>query len=212
VLRDVVEITAVQIEQIKKISGFENNFRDPQPLYGRTVEDGTNNAHHWAYPYNATEWGEASGVCIEGTSQSPIDLPTHEGSIQDDLSITHGSNYNLTVSHEHSLKWALDNPEAYPTLNFKGIVYSLLQMHCHTGSEHTVDGLQYPGECHFVYQSSSGVYAVIGIFLNDSAEQKNPIFSQLLDDLPQTDDWVEEKLMLNFDTNSIFVDLDLVFY
>jgi carbonic anhydrase len=208
----MVEVTSVQIEQIKNISGFDNNFRDPQPLWGRVIEDGTDDPHSWAYPYNAIEWGEVSSLCREGTSQSPIDLPNHEGFIQDELNITHGSNYNLTVSHEHSLKFALDNAETYPTLNFKGIMYSLLQMHCHTGSEHTVDGLQYPGECHFVYQSSSGAYAVIGIFLDDSAEHNNPFFSELLDNLPQTVDWVEEKLMLNVDTNSIILGLDLGIY
>jgi carbonic anhydrase len=143
--------------------------------------------YSWSYPYSASHWGEVSAICDEGTSQSPIDLSRHQGFSQEKLNITFDSISNLTASHEHSLKWSLDDT-GYATLNFNNVIYSLLQMHCHTGSEHTIDGEQFPGECHFVYQSISGIYAVIGIFLNDSAEHDNPLFSELLDDLPQTDD------------------------
>jgi len=97
-------VTSIQIEKIQNISGFFDNFRDPQPLNGRAVEDGSGNAHYWGYPYEAAEWGKVSVICENGTSQSPIDLPTHRGTAQDDLKITSGLRYNLTASHEHSLK------------------------------------------------------------------------------------------------------------
>jgi len=152
------------------------------------IEDGSTNAHYWGYPYNVSEWGQVSLICKEGTSQSPVDLPTHGGSAQDHLNITTGSSYKLTASHEHSLKWALNNPRTYPSLYFDGMMYFLLQWHCHTGSEHTVDGQQYPGECHFVHQAASGEYAVIGIFLNHGSASPNSVFAELLADLPPTDD------------------------
>jgi carbonic anhydrase len=41
VLRDFVEVTRFQIEQIMNISGFNNNFRPPAPWYGRVVQDGS---------------------------------------------------------------------------------------------------------------------------------------------------------------------------
>jgi len=71
------------------------------------------------------------------------------------------------------------------TLTFDDVEYHFYQMHCHTGSEHTVNERQYPGECHFVHRSESGLEAVIGIFLDDSLETSNPFFSMLLDLLAQ---------------------------
>jgi hypothetical protein len=51
VLRDFVEVTRFQTEQIMNTSGFNNNFRPPMPLYGRVVEDGSvivNSSVTWA--------------------------------------------------------------------------------------------------------------------------------------------------------------------
>jgi len=90
VLKDVLEVTSIQIEQIQNISGFFENFRDPQPLNDRSVEDGSDDFHYWRYPYDSNEWGKVSSICEEGTSQSPIDLPRHGGSVQDHLNITTG--------------------------------------------------------------------------------------------------------------------------
>lgn len=36
-----MEVSAVQIEKIENISGFNKNFRDPQPLNERIVKDGS---------------------------------------------------------------------------------------------------------------------------------------------------------------------------
>jgi len=90
-------------------------------------------------------------------------------------------------------------------------MYFLLQLHCHTGSEHTVDGWQYPGECHFVHQSASGEYAVVGIFLDGGSESPNSVFAELLDDLPPTDAWDTQELDINFDFNSFLEQLDLAY-
>lgn len=95
--------------------------------------------YSWSYPYSAGHWGEISAICSEGTSQSPIDLPRHRGLSQEKLNVTFGSISNVTASREHSLKWTVDDT-ASATLNFNNVIYSLLQMHCHTESEHTVDG------------------------------------------------------------------------
>merc|ERR1719419_1158436 len=117
----------------------------------------------WHYPYNETEWSKQSATCEYGTMQSPIDLRGHPGVKQDEISTTRGLTSNLEASHKHSLQWNLIT-ENYPTLHLKGLTYELKQWHCHTGSEHTVDGYQYPGECHFVHVNGSQL-AVIGVFL-----------------------------------------------
>jgi len=41
VLRDVIEVTTAQIYEMKTISGLETSFRDPMPLNGRAVYDGS---------------------------------------------------------------------------------------------------------------------------------------------------------------------------
>merc|ERR1719397_2242576 len=41
ILRDVIEVTTAQIEQMKTISGLDSSFRDPMPLNGRAVNDGS---------------------------------------------------------------------------------------------------------------------------------------------------------------------------
>jgi len=107
------------------------------------------------------------------------------------------------------------NTENKPTIYVKGLKYELLQWHCHTGSEHTVDGVQYPAECHFVHyfpRESGSEYAVIGVFLNDDATVANSAFSKLLDDLPSTDDWDKQELNIDFDWSSILSGVNLEHY
>jgi len=41
VLRDIIQVTTAQIDQMKTISGVDNSFRDPMPLNGRAVNDGS---------------------------------------------------------------------------------------------------------------------------------------------------------------------------
>jgi len=169
-------------------------------------------ASSWHYPYNVTEWGQEAEICERGTMQSPIDLLTHPGFQQHELDITVGLTSNLTASHVHSLHWTLQTDKR-PAFYKNGVTYELLQWHCHTGSEHTVDGYQYPGECHFVhYSDGTGQYAVIGVFLNDTASTPNAAFSKLLDELPATADWKQQKLNINFDWHDIISGVDLEYY
>ena len=42
--------------------------------------------------------------------------------------------------------------------------YDLIQIHFHEPSEHTVNGVRYPIETHFVHQSKEGDYTVLAIF------------------------------------------------
>jgi len=41
VLRDVIEVTTAQIDEMKTISGLDSSYRDPMPLNGRAVNDGS---------------------------------------------------------------------------------------------------------------------------------------------------------------------------
>jgi len=322
VLKDVVEVTPAQIEQMIITSGFDNNFRPPMPLYGRVVEDGSeivsfnviwdvticcidveqvlditapvskvlglaeddmeviswtvngvngwnieyeitisentetfqthllrnldevqfmdiiisqiqtdseissvskfesvsvsldNTGKSWHYPYDVTEWGEVAEICKTGKMQSPIDLPQHPNMKQTAVQTTLGLRSNLIASHVHSLQWTLDTEDS-PTLYVNGLKYELLQWHCHTGSEHTVNRYQYPAECHFVHyfeRTSGSQYAVLGVFLDDGASSPNPAFSDLLDDLPATDNWGEQDMNIDFEWSSVISGVDLEYY
>jgi hypothetical protein len=97
-------------------------------------------------------------------------------------------------------------------LTFNKIQYLLYQIHCHTGSEHTVDGAQYSGECHFVHRSNTDLYAVIGIFLVDSAKTRNPVFSELMDQVPTDDSWDIEILDIQWNPMLLLDGLNLAYY
>jgi len=95
--------------------------------------------------------------------------------------------YNLTATRANYLKWTLNETEA-PAINFNDIEYSLLHIDCHTGSEHTVDDLQYPGECHLVYNcTNNNTYLAVGIFLKEGSTP-NSALSDLITDLPENDE------------------------
>lgn len=127
------------------------------------------------------------------------------------MKITSGSGTSLIVTYDHGLKWTLDNPMVLPTLTFNNVVYHLHHIHCHTGSEHTVDEKQYPGECHLVHKSDYGSHAVIGVFLDSGSATPNNVFSELLDK-PESEFWNDAVLDIDFKSASMFEGLDLRHY
>uniref|UniRef100_A0A7E4USR0 Carbonic anhydrase n=1 Tax=Panagrellus redivivus TaxID=6233 RepID=A0A7E4USR0_PANRE len=144
-----------------------------------------------SWGYNADN-GPATwpGVCQTGFRQSPIDfnLGSVEISHYNKLHFVHYHNagsvnvtnngHSVTVSGFET--WGPNQPYIYSGgLAHK---YKLVQFHAHwsqdylTGSEHTVGGLHYPAEVHFVHirdgytvataaNLSDGI-AVVGVFLN----------------------------------------------
>lgn len=55
--------------------------------------------------------------------------------------------------------------------------FELKQFHFHSQSEHTVNGRYYPMEAHFVHQSDSGDYLVVGLMFEEG--EKNMVLDQL---------------------------------
>lgn len=51
--------------------------------------------------------------------------------------------------------------------------YKLIQFHFHHGSEHTVDGVKYDAEAHFVHRSEkNGDLLVVGVFIEEGDEHR----------------------------------------
>lgn len=122
--------------------------------------DGPLGPDHWAKLM--PEWG----VCDDGKAQSPINFVTS--------SIKKGSAGDITVHYEPVVA-AIENLGTtiqVPYINdshieLNGKRYDLLQFHVHTPSEHTVDGMYYPMEIHFVHKHSDSDFAVLGVMVKE---------------------------------------------
>jgi carbonic anhydrase len=111
----------------------------------------------------SSDWRACSGI---GGRQTPIDispsqtLPTLP--VLTPLQLTLRPTEISLLNNGHTLELEAG---AGDTLTFNGVVYDLLQVHFHTLSEHTVDGVRYPMEQHAVFKDArTGALAVIGMF------------------------------------------------
>jgi carbonic anhydrase len=60
--------------------------------------------------------------------------------------------------------------------------FNLAQFHFHSPAEHTLDRRAFPVELHFVHRNGAGQLAVVGVFIEEGAE--NPAVTTLLAALP----------------------------
>jgi carbonic anhydrase len=139
---------------------------------------------HWTYsgedgPENWASLSPVYAACGQGRSQSPVDLG---------VSVTHGKvnmelNYkttSLNIAHNELVDDIIDNGHtiqitAQPgsILKLGDKVYHLKQLHFHTPSEHTLDGKHLLMEMHMVHQSDDGKLAVVGVLIEEGAENRN---------------------------------------
>ncbi|KAM4620265.1 LOW QUALITY PROTEIN: carbonic anhydrase 4a [Polymixia lowei] len=138
---------------------------------------------------NAPEkWERANGACA-GKAQSPINIVTRKTLKDDRLTPFQFSNYQQTfrstvTNNGHSVQVAV-NHQATITEGDLATGYKAVQFHLHwgknggPGSEHTVDGEQYPMELHIVHMkqqytdlkvalSDPNGVAVLGFFYEES--------------------------------------------
>merc|ERR1719244_1214539 len=154
---------------------------------------------HWSYDGNSgpAYWGDLFPQC-NGLSQSPIDISTNNVSPISEPSPLTFSNYNEGNKD-------LKNKGTSVLLDFEddadfGILrggplegaYKILQLHFHwgkddtRGSEHTVDGREYPLELHVVHtkdpMNTPFGLAVTGFFFDiDSDENDNEALAPMID-------------------------------
>lgn len=146
---------------------------------------------HWNYD-NSTEegpdhWGE---LCVDytecgGAVQSPVNI----AGANDDASLkaleeVFSNTGTHIVNNGHTIQF---NADAGTMLTYGGVTYNLLQFHTHTPSEHTVNGVSYPMEVHFVHKNdATGQLSVIGVLVSEGAD--NAFLEQFLHHLPATAD------------------------
>jgi carbonic anhydrase len=127
---------------------------------------------HWTYEgeEGPANWGELSdeySLCATGEQQSPIDLSTGSDVEGDTLELDYGTVEEHVTDTGHTFQLVAD---ADAEVEYNGVEYTLLQMHYHDPSEHTVDGEAAPVEFHFVHQDDEGNLLVIGVLGTEGAE------------------------------------------
>ena len=124
---------------------------------------------HWSYdgisgPAEWAELDEQYRTCGTGLQQSPVDLPSSALAGGEALDLTGQPEQGDVVDNGHTVQ--LTGDEDTSEVTFEGRSYALAQMHVHTPSEHTVNGVAAAAEFHFVHRTEDDqllVVAVLGV-------------------------------------------------
>ena len=155
---------------------------------------GDGRAVHWGYEADngPDAWGSMDSewaLCAEGLEQSPIDLANATPIELPRVEIDTPSDQEVEVMNQEGVIDALDNghtvqinTKSAESMSIGGKTYALVQFHFHAPSEHTVVGEHSPMEMHFVHQAEDGALAVVGVLIEEGAE--NPSIAPLWEQFP----------------------------
>lgn len=159
-----------------------------------------------------------ANVFCNSTQQSPIDIPAaNSGFVPTSSESTPVKNYikpvalaTFTVSQGGHGVTALQSSPKYTCTTLyscgfivlNAVTYYLMQVHCHAPSEHTVNGVRYAMECHYVHETqtspaSSGPLLVYGILFDGSGSapsQASTTLSHLFSFMPATSERIQANL------------------
>lgn len=149
---------------------------DPEEVCGQWEYEGEFGPEHWEDLASACE----EYTHCNGMAQSPIaiDGATLDGTLTAlDL---HYTSTNTHIIHKgHTIEFEVEESNA---LKLGGKDYELKQFHFHAQSEHTLMGVPYHMEAHFVHVNELGDRAVISVMFKDGAE--NAFLAQVVGNLP----------------------------
>lgn len=140
---------------------------DPAPVAApakTTVEwgyEGAGDASHWG------ELDDAYGSCSTGLNQSPIDLPAQLPAPADQILLSAGEAEGEVVDVGHTFQFIADDEGT--GIQYDNVDYEALQMHVHSPSEHTIDGVAAAAEFHFVHANANGDLLVVGVLAEEGA-------------------------------------------
>jgi carbonic anhydrase len=109
--------------------------------------------------------------------QSPIDIHEDESEIVPmascpnavTISMSEGTGDLVQNDHGFSVVWSAPGKN---TLTIGGKVYTAVQFHFHTPSEHTLDGVHEELELHMVHMAADGTLAVLGVLFREGKTNK----------------------------------------
>jgi carbonic anhydrase len=141
-------------------------------------------AVHWGYEGEGgpEHWGELTPdytACADGSAQSPVNLTAAIGEDLPDIAFNYGESHLNIFNNGHTVQVNYDEGSS---ITVGDVQYDLIQFHFHTGSEHTIDGKQYPLEFHLVHRNAEGGLAVVGVMAVEGSE--NPAFADILAHAP----------------------------
>jgi carbonic anhydrase len=138
--------------------------------------------HEWSYSGETSpdHWAELEkNSDCDGSSQSPINI------IEDDAVFKAGKNSDLlfhynpktiihnVVNNGHSIQF---NFEEGDSITYKGKVYYLKQFHFHEESEHSINGVKFPIEIHFVHANPEYGNTVLSILGEEGKKDETMTF------------------------------------
>ncbi|MBZ0291926.1 MAG: carbonic anhydrase [Anaerolineae bacterium] len=146
---------------------------------------------HWTYegeegPAHWGELSEAFALCNSGKTQSPINIADAYSVDVSDIAFNYNASAINILNNGHTVQVNYDEGSS---IVFNGVTYNLLQFHFHHPSEHTLNGEPAPMEIHFVHADADGNLAVVGVMLQEGAE--NTAYSDVLANLPTEETEVE---------------------
>lgn len=169
-------------------------FAQQQPgevIWGYSGVNGPNNWGNLSIPFE---------LCVNGKSQSPIDISNATSSHRSNLQISYQP-APLTIMNEGFTTLTMDqqtlevndgksiqvnfSKDVPEMMKFGNIQYQLLQFHFHTPAEHQLNGKNFPAEIHFVNQGPTNI-AVIGVFVK--AGRENAEIQKILNNIPKEHD------------------------
>lgn len=138
---------------------------------------------HWDYAkHGPKHWGDFSGTCDSGASQSPINIIPAESTELNSL-------YEISFAEDvHTDAKIYDNGHSIKVLPAKGgkIIlhdkeYTLIQFHFHGRSEHTIDGRRYDMVAHMVHQAADKTLAVVAVMFE--VGQRNMFIQKIIENV-----------------------------
>jgi|CXWL01.1.fsa_nt_gi carbonic anhydrase len=133
---------------------------------------------HWSY-VDQSAWAQfaGGGSCGTGHEQSPVNLSSASPMAEvPDLNPRYLDFSGSLVNNGHTLQFT---PAANGSMLTIGQdAFNLAQFHFHSPAEHTLDRRAFPVELHFVHRNGAGQLAVVGVFIEEGAE--NPSIAALL--------------------------------
>lgn len=129
---------------------------------------------HWNYAEERgpDAWGELHhtfSLCSGGTEQSPINVDAHGLEATSEIDFHYQPSDLMVLNNGHTIQ-ANYEPGSYIIAD--GERFDLLQFHMHAPSEHTIDGQSFPIELHLVHQSQAGHLAVVGLLIEEGAQNQ----------------------------------------
>lgn len=141
-------------------------------------------AVHWTYEgeEGPEHWGEidpAYAACGTGKSQSPVDVNDPVDSDLTNISFHYQPSEVNILNNGHTVQVNYDSGSY---IELDGARYDVAQFHYHAPSEHSVNGNLFAAELHIVHKNADGHLAVVGILLDEGAE--NAAYQPFIENLP----------------------------